>query len=186
MGHLAFGFQPGLDEAGELEVLLGAHRHVDMAAFRGRNDAALRGRVNGGRIDAGAKPDHQHRGPCLDRAGDHGPKIGLGDMAKRLALGLQVVQDRHLARAGRGGKLRPVHHPVEVGHGRDAVLHRAGSSDADAGDCGPGLVKIVAQDLGDVLAARLVFGVREAADRVDPDAGAFGQRDAGVGAADVG
>ena len=60
------------------------------------------------------------------RAGQHRAQIGRWDMAKRLTLCLQVIEDGDLLRPGGPGKLGRVHHPVEVGHGRDAVLHRTG------------------------------------------------------------
>jgi hypothetical protein len=61
MGHVAFGFQLVFDEAGQLEIFFAADRHVDVTAFRRRHDPALRAGMHRRGVDAGAKPDDQHR-----------------------------------------------------------------------------------------------------------------------------
>ena len=185
MGDIALGAQLLFDEADQLEIFLGPDGHVDVAAFRGRHDPAARRGMDRGGVDAGAKTHDQHRALRL-RAVDDPAQVFRGDVAKRLALGLEVVQDRDGGRAGGMGQLGRVDHPGKIGHLGHAVLDRTRRSDADARDLGTGLVKIVAQDLGNVLAARLVVGIGEPADRIKLDRSALGQSHAGVGAADIG
>jgi hypothetical protein len=141
--------------------------------------------VDGRGIDPGAKANHKHRALRL-RAVDHPAQVAWGDVAKRLALGLEIVQDRNTGRASGASQLGAVDHPGQICHFGHAVLYRTGGGDTDARDRGPGLVEIVAQDLGDVLTARLILGIGKAADRIELDRGAFGEGDASVGAADVG
>jgi hypothetical protein len=138
-----------------------------------------------GGIDAGAEAYHQHGRARMGRAGDDGAQVGGGDMAQCVALCLQVVEDGDATRAGGGGQLCAVHDPIEIGHGGGAVLHRARGGDADTIGAGPGGGKVVAQDMGDVLTACLVFGVGEARDAAFAHGGAIGQGDPCICAADI-
>ncbi len=84
----------GLDVVGQPQVGLGADRHVDMAAFRGGDDAAPLGVMHRGRVEAGADVDDEHGGPRFLRALDEGAELVGVDMTQRIARRLEVVQDR--------------------------------------------------------------------------------------------
>ncbi len=156
------------------------------AAFSGSRMAVVLTRDGNSDIYVGSSDGSSLRRVTTDPGADISPAWSP-DGSK-----IAFVSDRaggpqvYVMDAGGGGQFRAVDHPGKIGHRGHTVLHRPGGGDADARDDSPGLIEIVAQHLGDVLPARLVVGVRKAADRIDPDLRALGQRDAGVGAADVG
>ena len=176
-------FPPGFQKAREAQVSLVADRHRDMTAF-GRGYDAAPGRVVHRRgIDAGAEAHHQHRGIGHRRRGHDGAQILGRDMAERLTLGLQVVQDGDLGGPGRAGQLRMVDDPSEVGHLGHAMPHRASGGDTGRLDRGDArFTEIAAQDRFQTVK----FGVGEFGHSVRADLGAIGKGDAGVGAADIG
>ena len=179
MGVVAVGF----DEPRQPQIARVPDRQRDMAAFRGWHDAAPRRVVDRRGIDPGAQPHHQHRGIGHGWRLDHRAQEFRGDMAQRLTLRLQVVQDRHLAGPGGAGQHGMVDDPRQVGHLGHAMAHRTGSRDASAFDAGnPGFLQVAGQD----RLKTVKFGIGEFGDGVGADLLAIGQGDAGVGSADVG
>ena len=142
--------------------------------------------MDGGRVDAGAQTHDQHRGTGDHGTVDHPAQVFRRDMAKRLTLRLQVIENGDFRRTCGRRKLGRVHHPIQVCHRGDTVLHRASGSDTDAGHFGAGLGQIILQHMGDVLPARLIFGIGKAANAVEAHFGAIRQGNAGVGTANVG
>jgi len=105
------------------------------------------------------------------------------DMAKRLTLRLQIVQDRRPPRPGGTGQLCGVDHPGKVGHLGHPVLHRPCDGDARAVNrCQALLGEVGGQD-------RLQpwkIGVPEADGAVAAHHRPVGKGDARLGAADIG
>jgi hypothetical protein len=116
----------GRHELAQAQLHLVADRQVGMAAF-GRRDGPACGQIeHRGRVEPCADADHQFGrlragvGTRQDRA-----DIGGVQMAERMALRLQIVQDRHRFGLGRALQRCFVDGPVQIGHRRAPVAHRA-------------------------------------------------------------
>ena len=166
------------------QIGLRPHRQRHMPAFRGRHQSPARRGMDRGCVEPGADADHQPRGVgrVIDRPFDHGAQKGGVKRVESVALRLKVVQHRHARGPGRLRHARAVDAPVEVGHMRDAIIHRTGDGDAGALD---GRRTCLGQIAGQNLAQPGMVGIGEAADGGAVDLGPLGQRHAGVGSADI-
>ena len=150
---------------------------------RGRDHTAPRGFMHGGCVHTGANPHHQHRCPRLMRAGNQRAQELRRDMAQRMALGLQIVENGGLARTGCTDQRRAVDGPVQIGHHRHAIAYRSCGCHTDAiHQRNTGIGQILCQN-------RLKTGksgVGKAADRFGAHHLAICKGDAGIGAANIG
>lgn len=174
---------PACHEVRQRQIVGRAHRHGDVPAFRGGDDPPPGGFVHRCRVHAGSQPDHQFGGMRLHRPRDQRAQQIRRDMAERVALGLEVVQDGRPFGPGGPGKRRAVDHPVEVGHRRDPVADRSGGCDAGAVHViDSGVLHEAAQDRIDTGEV----GVAEPGDRSRAHGRAIGQGHTGIRASDVG
>ena len=81
--------------------------------------------MHGGCVHAGAKADHQHGGAGFGGASDNRAQVAGVNRPQRMALGLQVVQNRRVIGSGRGGQAKSGDGPIKVGHSRHAVMNGA-------------------------------------------------------------
>ena len=136
-----------------------------------------------GGVHAGAHADDQHRCPRLGRTCNQRAQELRGNMAQGVALRLKIVQDCGLVSTGCAHQQGRINRPVQIGHHRDTVAHRACRSDANAVHFGhTGLCQILPQNR---LKAGII-GIRESGDAAGAHHGAIGKCDTGVGAANIG
>ena len=166
------------------QIGLRPHRQRHMSAFGRRHQPPARRGMDRGRVEAGADADHQPRraGGIVGRAFDDRAQKGWVERVEPVALCLKVVQHRHARGPGRLCHARAVDAPVEVGHMRDAIVHRPRHGDAGAFD---GRRTGIGQVAGQNLAQPGMVGIGEAADGAAVDLCPPGQRHAGVGSAYV-
>ena len=139
--------------------------------------------MHGGCVHARANPHHQHGRAIGLRPCNHGAQILRRNMAQRMALRLQIIQNR-AAHSPRGRlQQRGVNCPIQIGHHRHTAAHRACGGHANAINCAHArLLHIGAQH----IAQTRKIGIAKAGNAVRAHLRAIGQRHAGVGSANIG